>query len=118
MRKYLFGMISAVLFSFGALTLSASAQAQPVPMNSSQNNFRKDFGFDGQVSTVQYRGQGYNRPHQRPGYRPQQRPPHYGIRPGFRPPRPGYRPPRCWMEKRRVWNGYRWIRRHVRMCRR
>lgn len=36
--------------------------------------------------------------------------PHYG------PGRPHYRP-RCWTESRRVWNGYRWIRRPVRVCR-
>ena len=35
--------------------------------------------------------------------------PHYG-------PRRYYRP-RCWTESRRVWNGYRWIRRPVRVCR-
>ncbi len=35
--------------------------------------------------------------------------PHYG-------PRRYYRP-RCWTESRRVWNGYRWVRRTVRVCR-
>ena len=40
---------------------------------------------------------------------------HYG-RPHHRPGRPHYRP-RCWTESRRVWNGYRWIRRTVRVCR-
>lgn len=36
--------------------------------------------------------------------------PHYGYG------RPVYRQ-RCWTESRRVWNGYRWIRRPVRVCR-
>lgn len=36
--------------------------------------------------------------------------PHYG-------PRRHYRP-RCWTESRRIWNGYRWVRRAVRVCRR
>jgi hypothetical protein len=35
--------------------------------------------------------------------------PHYG------PGRPYVR--RCWTESRRVWNGYRWVRRAVRVCR-
>jgi hypothetical protein len=35
--------------------------------------------------------------------------PHYGPR--------RYHRPRCWTESRRVWNGYRWVRRAVRVCR-
>jgi len=29
------------------------------------------------------------------------------------PPPP---PPRCWFEPEDVWNGYRWVRRNVRVC--
>ncbi len=41
--------------------------------------------------------------------------PYYG--PGYYGPAPVYGPgPACWFEPQDVWNGYRWVRRRVRVC--
>ncbi len=41
----------------------------------------------------------------------------WGVIPGFGPPPPAYDRPHCyWTWGDRYWNGYRWVRRHIRVC--
>ncbi len=79
--------------AFGAATLLGAAMSS-APASAAPVSAGTTFGAGAETGLVQ---QAWHRGR-----------PHYG--------RPVYRP-RCWTESRRVWNGYRWIRRPVRVCR-
>jgi hypothetical protein len=108
MRKLIFGLLGLMVLGFGAVT-SQPAEAQP---------YYPGYGYRAPV--VEYR---YARP--RPVFveRVQYHRPYRDYRPypAYRRPYGYYRPApmiqRCWVRPQRVWNGYRWVRRPVRVCR-
>ncbi|BCB20794.1 hypothetical protein [Bosea sp. ANAM02] len=85
--------------AFGAATLLGAAMST-APASAAPISAGTAFGAGAETGLVQ---QAWHRGR-----------PHYGRR--YHAPRRYYRP-RCWTESRRVWNGYRWIRRPVRVCR-
>ena len=109
MRKLLFGLFGFVALAFGSLSLSAPAEAQP---------YYPGYGWGGSSVTIQvgsprYRAYNPYRPVYRPAYRP-----YRAYRPYTTYYRPVYVAPRCFTRTRQIWNGYRWVWRPVRVCRR
>lgn len=80
--------------AFGAATLLGAAMSS-APASAAPISAGTTFGAGAETGLIQ---QAWHRGR-----------PHYG------PGRPHVR--RCWTESRRVWNGYRWVRRSVRVCR-
>ena len=99
MRKLLFGLFGFVALTFGSLSLSTQpAEAQ------------YGYGYRGPTVTVQYYGAPRYRPYR--AYRP------YRVYRPYTYYRPVYVAPRCVTRTRQIWNGYRWVWRPVRVCRR
>jgi hypothetical protein len=108
MRKLLFGLFGFAALWFGAL-VAQPAEAQPYYRGHGP-------GWGAPVVSVQY---GPRREYRRDRreFRREYRRPHREVRRGYRGYRPAYVAPRCVVRPQSVWNGYRWIRRSVRVCR-
>ena len=113
MRTVLTLVFGAMLSLFSVLGVSNKASAAPFSIGASQSLYKSQPVV---VEQIRYRGYGYR------GYgRGYGR--HYGYGRGYGYRRYGYRPiyyggyRRCGIRYRTFYNGYRYVRRAVRVCR-